>query len=678
MLILEKERDQQFPFLSFTVKMHWVHKLLILISVLTLQSCKDDDAEQTPAEHMQLTALRVGTVSLLGEEVNDAPTDQPIVMSFSVPLDTGTVPQNVLLETAEGVPLDLSFAYPDAYKTISATPKAGLTQNTHYTITIGEGIQGIQDRTFSGVEYNFTTYNPPLEVLKLTIDGVEPNQTGRIQNIDFTPEIEIHFSEPITVSDITGNVFITSTGNTIIPEIMEIRDSVMLFSLGDNVLDYYGKYRFYLSSGISYAAKDFDGYELHFYTKLDSTLKFPEITDDELLTKIQAQTFGYFWDFGHPTSGLARERNTSGNTVTIGGSGFGLMAILVGIERGFITRTEGITRIETIVNFLKNDADRFHGVWSHWLNGNTGDVIPFSSNDDGGDLVETAFMIQGLLTVRQYLDDTNPQEQAIIDNINILWNEVEWDWYRQNNQNVLYWHWSPNFGWEKNHQIKGWNEALIVYVLAASSPTHPINVDVYTEGWANSGGIVNGNSYYDITLPLGSPRGGPLFFSHYSFLGLDPRNLEDQYANYWTQNVAHSLINHAYCLDNPLSYIGYSSVSWGLTASDNHDGYSAHSPTNDLGVITPTAAISSLPYTPQESLNAIRHFYYILGDKLWGDYGFYDAFNVTEGWYASSYLAIDQGPIICMIENYRTGLLWDLFMSAPEVQNGLTTLGFTY
>lgn len=352
----------------------------------------------------------------------------------------------------------------------------------------------------------------------------------------------------------------------------------------------------------------------------------------------------------------------------------------MGIERGFVTREEGVDRLDKIITFLAEKADRFHGAWSHWLNGTTGSVIPFSANDDGGDLVETAFMVQGLLTVRQYLDPTSTQETELINKINELWHEVEWDWYTQGGQNVLYWHWSPNFGWEKNHRITGWNEALIVYVLAASSPTHSIDKEVYTRGWSRNGAMVNSSqkSYYDYTLPLRSDRGGPLFFAHYSFLGLDPRNLEDQYANYWTQNTNHTLINRAYSIENPKNYVGYGPNSWGLTASDNHQGYSAHSPDNDLGVITPTAAISSIPYTPEESLDAIRFFYYILGDRLWGEYGFYDAFNFTEGWVASSYLAIDQGPIIVMIENYRTGLLWKLFMSAPEVQNGLDKLGFTY
>jgi hypothetical protein len=289
-------------------------------------------------------------------------------------------------------------------------------------------------------------------------------------------------------------------------------------------------------------------------------------------------------------------------------------------------------------------------------------------------------MIQALFTLRQYLDPEVPAELSLINTINTLIAEVEWSWYTQGGQNVLYWHWSPNFGWQKNHAIRGWNEALIIYVLAASSETYPIDREVYEKGWARNGNMMNtsGNSYYGYQLPLRSDMGGPLFFAHYSFLGLDPRMLEDQYADYWKQNVTHTKINRAYCIDNPLRYPGYCESSWGLTASDGNAGYSAHSPNNDRGVITPTAAISSLPYTPEHSMDAIRFFYYILGDKIWGEYGFYDAYNVSANWYARSYLAIDQGPIICMIENYRSGLLWDLFMSAPEVQNGLKKLGFTY
>lgn len=458
---------------------------------------------------------------------------------------------------------------------------------------------------------------------------------------------------------------------------MQIDEKTISLSPNQTLEDY-RKYRFTISSGIeSQIGRPFDGLDLNFYTQLDSSLKFPEITDNELLTLIQQQTFKYFWDFGHPVSGLIRDRNTSGDIVTISGTGFGIMSIIVGIERNFITKAQGIERLETIINFL-GGADRFHGVWPHWLNGSTGKVVPFSTKDDGGDLVETAFLVEGLLTLRQYLSPGDTQEGALINKINTLWESVEWNWYTRNGQNLLYWHWSPNYNWEMNHIVRGYNEALSAYVLAKASPDYSITNEVYTQGWANNGAIQNGNQYYSYTLPLGEAYGGPLFYEHYSFLALDPRNLEDSYANYWNQAVNHTLINCAYCADNPKKYVGYSADCWGLTASDNHEGYNAHSPTNDLGVITPTAAISSIPYAPEQAMKAIKHFYYQLGDRLWGEYGFYDAFNVTENWWADSYLAIDQGPIIIMIENYRTGLIWDLLMSCPEVQAGLTKLGFTY
>ena len=402
-----------------------------------------------------------------------------------------------------------------------------------------------------------------------------------------------------------------------------------------------------------------------------------QLTDEKLLDLVQHQTFKYFYDFGDPVSGMARERNSSLDTVTTGGTGFGLMTMLVGMERGFITRQEGIDRIEQIVDFLEN-ADRFHGAWPHWLSGSTGKVIPFSEKDNGADLVETAYLVQGMLSVREYLRDSNPKEVELKARIDTLWQEVEWNWFTRGGEKVLYWHWSPEYEWEMNHEIRGYNETLITYVLAASSPTFPIDSMVYHEGYARNGDIVNGKEYYGIKLPLGEEMGGPLFFVQYSFLGLDPRNLEDRYANYWEQNVNQTLINRQYCIDNPKNYEGYSADCWGLTASDNQDFYSAHSPSNDLGVITPTAAISSMPYTPEYSQQAMRYFFYKLGDKLWGVYGFHDAFNMTKKWWADSYLAIDEGPIVIMIENYRSGLLWRLFMSAPEVAQGLHKLGFSF
>lgn len=416
-----------------------------------------------------------------------------------------------------------------------------------------------------------------------------------------------------------------------------------------------------------------------FVTQIDSTDKFPVIADNALLDLVQQQTFKYFWDYGHPVSGLARERSNSGpETVTTGGSGFGIMAIPVAINRGFISRSQGLARMQTIVSFLKNTAQKFHGAFPHWLNGSTGVVIPFSTKDDGADLVETSYLMAGLLAARQYFDGATAGEVNLRSDINTLWNAVEWNWFRQGSQNVLYWHWSPNYAWQMNHKIEGWNECLITYILAASSTTFGIPQIVYKEGFARNGAMQNGNTYYGYQLPLGSANGGPLFFAHYSFLGINPNGLSDTYANYQTQVTNHTKINYEYCRANPRAYFGYSNLCWGLTASDIPFGYNANEPNNDVGVIAPTAALSSFPYTPTESMNALKFFYYKLGDKIWKQYGFADAFSLKDLWYADSHLAIDQGPIIVMIENHRSGLVWNLLTSCPEIKNGMkNVLGFS-
>ena len=423
-------------------------------------------------------------------------------------------------------------------------------------------------------------------------------------------------------------------------------------------------------------------------TTLPADTPAARLSDDSLMTLVEYQTFQYFWNGAEPTSGLARERiHQDGvyplhdqNVVTTGGSGFGMMTLLVGIERGFITRDEGRARLQQMVTFLEK-ADRFHGAWPHWLDGETGKVKPFSPNDDGGDLVETAFLVQGLLSVRQYFVQGTPEEQALAEQIDRLWKGVEWDWYTKGGENVLYWHWSPNHAWAMNFPVGGYNECLVMYVLAAASPTHPIDPAVYHQGWARGGAIRSDSTYYGYALELDHYEHddapvGPLFWAHYSYLGLDPRHLTDRYANYWTLNRHHALAHLAYAIENPNNYVGYGEDSWGLTSSYSVNGYAGHRPGHDLGVISPTAALSSIPYTPEASLKAMRHFYTDLGQYIWGEYGFYDAFSETQGYYPPRYLAIDQGPIVVMIENYRSGLLWKLFMSCPEVQQGLRKLDF--
>ena len=497
-------------------------------------------------------------------------------------------------------------------------------------------------------------------------------------DVNPTSSIYLKFSDQIDQATIIDNIKIREQSGQFLA-ITPVYDGHYTIEIkGESVLKSYTKYELLIYPNLKSKSgnKILTGKTYSISTTIDLTDKFPRISDEELLDKVQSQTFRYFWDFGHPTSGMARERTTSGDVVTTGGTGFGVMAMIAAAERGFISKNDALSRIQKIVTFLDTKCTSYHGAFAHWVNGATGATYPFSQYDNGADLVETALLFQGLLTARQYFKSNDAVEIQLRTDITRLWEAIEWTWFQKGGENVLYWHWSPDYGWQMNLKITGWNESLIVYALAAASPTYPISAEVYKQGWVRNGAFANGKSYYGYTLPLGTEYGGPLFFSHYSFLGINPKDLKDQYTDYWTQNRNHTLINYTYCITNPKGYGGYSADCWGLTASDGNNGYSAHSPTNDKGVIAPTAALSSMPYTPEESMRALHFFYYKLGDKLWSDYGFVDAFNLSEQWYDNQNIAIDQGPIVVMIENYRTGLLWSLFMADPEIKDGLKKLGF--
>ena len=528
-----------------------------------------------------------------------------------------------------------------------------------------------------------TPVDPSPTPLSSTINKLDNiTATALTYNIRTGAAIKLSFNNALDKTTVSSAVTLTENGTTTVPVnyVYENNDSTVVITASaalKNLTRYSVTASMVLQSvkkGKLNTAVRFD-----FITQIDSTDKFPVISDNVLLDTIQKRTFRYFWDFGHPVSGLARERsNATPETVTSGGSGFGIMAIPVAINRNFITRAEGLARMQQIVSFLKNTAQKFHGAFPHWLNGTTGAVIPFSTKDDGADLVETSYLMAGLLTARQYFNGTATDETTLRADINTLWNAVEWSWFRQGTNNVLYWHWSPNYNWDMNVKIQGWNECLITYILAASSTTYAIPQIVYKEGFARSGAMVNNGTYYSYQLPLGAANGGPLFFAHYSFLGINPNGLNDTYANYQTQVTNHTRINYEYCKANPKSFFGYSNLCWGLTASDVPGGYNANEPNNDIGVITPTAAVSSLPYTPIESMNALKFFYYKLGDKIFKEYGFVDAFSLKDLWYANSFLAIDQGPIIIMLENYRSQLVWNLLTGCPEIKNGMkNVLGFS-
>jgi hypothetical protein len=405
-----------------------------------------------------------------------------------------------------------------------------------------------------------------------------------------------------------------------------------------------------------------------------------DLDDDALLDLVQRQTARFFWEGAHPVSGLARDRQkTTGDPandlVGIGGSGFGVMAIIVAVERGWIDRAQALRRLHRMLGFLKT-VPRFHGMFSHFINGRTGGVIPFRRKDDGADLVETTLLFQGLICAREYFVDGSPEECRLRERVDLLLGQAEWNWFTRG-ERQLYWHWSPNHGWAMNSPIQGWNECLLSFVLAAGSSTHAIDPDIYHEGFATGPGFRNGRDYYGVSLPLGMNFGGPLFFAHYSFCGLDPRGLVDRHADYFDQNARHVRINHLHCVLNPQGHLGYGPDCWGLTASHGPRGYVAHAPDKDLGVITPSAALSSLPYMPVEAMSALRGFLGRPRHRIWGRFGLVDAFCENRNWYSRTYLAINQGPIVAMIENHRTGLLWKLFMGAPDIRLGLARLGFT-
>lgn len=427
------------------------------------------------------------------------------------------------------------------------------------------------------------------------------------------------------------------------------------------------------------------------------------ISDDSLLTIVQRQTFRYFWQYAHPVSGLARERDNTvqadyywdyineaddvpnlskgsfgSEACAFGGTGMGILATIVAVNRGWIGRDTALKRLIKMVDFL-NTADRYHGIFPHFMNGTTGKTIPFGPLDDGADIVETSYLLMGLLAAKVYFKGSSKAEQYFSHRVQQIWQDANWSWFSKGGQQTLYWHWSPENDFQMNFPVYGYDEALITYIMAASSPTHAISKTLYENSWVKSASWKNGKSYYGYELPLGNfDKGGPLFFEQYTYLGINPEGLTDDHGiDYAKQTRNHTLINRAYCIENPKHYKGYGPNCWGLTAGDSYKGYVAHCPEVDLGVIQPTAALSSFPYTPKYSMQALKHFYYDLGSKIWGPYGFADGFSESKNWYATTHLAIDQGPIVVMIENYRTGLIWHLFMQIPEIQKGLKKLGFS-
>lgn len=391
---------------------------------------------------------------------------------------------------------------------------------------------------------------------------------------------------------------------------------------------------------------------------------------NRLLTEVQKDGFNYFYAFGHPVSGLPRlSLRRDPDTCAIGATGMGLFNIGVGIDRHFITRQEGVDRTLQELKFL-SQAERFHGAFPHLINGQTGKAIAFSRYDDGADIVETAFLMEGVLFAREFFSRTNAEEMEIRLLADDLWRDVEWNWFvRYDPGPYLVWHWSPKYGYKINLHITGFNECQLAYLLAMASPTHPIKPEAYWHGWEGPLYGVKRTSY-GIHLNLGnkSAPAPPLFMAHYSYLGLDPHDLWYRNKTYFDHFRDFCLVQVRYAWSKSDIYEGYGPL-WGITASDGPDGYRPFQPgKQDNGTLAPTAALSSMPYVPMQSLPCLMEMYQHNGSSLWGPIGFYDAFNPTRKWVAQAYLCIDQGPIAPMIENYRTKMCWKTFMKCPELR----------
>jgi hypothetical protein len=387
-----------------------------------------------------------------------------------------------------------------------------------------------------------------------------------------------------------------------------------------------------------------------------------------LLDEVQRAGFRFFYDDANPVSGLCREYSDQRPELcATGANGMGFFNIVVGASRGFVTRDQAARRMQKCLHFLAERVDRFHGVFPHWFNGNTGKTIPFSKLDDGGDLVETGFLAEGLLEAREYFTGDDAVETDVRTLADRLWRDIDWSWHVKDDGASAYllWHWSPNYGFGKNHHVTGFNECQIVYLLALASPTHPIPVKCYWTGWMGHDYATTRDDF-GVHVELGRGLQMPMFFTHYSYLGFDPHALSIGGKTYFDQFRDLCRIQVAYAKSESAVYKGYGPL-WGLTACKGPDGYKAFAPGRDNGTIAPTAALSSMPYDPEDSLSCLNELELHYREKLWGPFGFRDSFNLSRDWVAIDYLGIDVGPIAPMIENYRTGLCWKTFMKAPEV-----------
>jgi hypothetical protein len=410
-----------------------------------------------------------------------------------------------------------------------------------------------------------------------------------------------------------------------------------------------------------------------------STIPNTFSNSNAFLDYLQQANFDYFWYAANPANGLVPDRSTSGSACSIAAVGFGLTAIGIGIDHGWISRTQGVTRVMATLNTFLNGPQGpgtsgiigYNGWFYHFLDMNTALRSPGSELSS----IDTALLLSGILYCKQYFNGTNSNETSIRMMSDSIFNRVNWTWMAQGSQKVAM-GWQPTTGFSGFGNWIGYDEGMILYLLGMGTATNPLPASAWSY-WTS--GYIWATYYGQSFVPF-----PPLFGHEYSHCWIDFRHTADAYMNsqsstYFENSRRAALAQQSYCIANPLGWVGYDSNVWGLTASDGPSGYTARGAPpalNDDGTIAPTAAGGAMAFAPDISLPTLQYLYTNGKNALWTAYGFIDAFNQSVSWYDNAELGIDQGPIVIMIENYRTQRPWRLFMQNAEIQRGLQQAGF--
>ncbi len=418
-----------------------------------------------------------------------------------------------------------------------------------------------------------------------------------------------------------------------------------------------------------------------------AALAFPDarpaqaITTEALLDTVQHAGVMYFWNEANPANGMVKDRDTGGSVSSIAATGFGLSALCIGVDHGWLDRAAVRSRVLTTLNTFwtgpqgtaVNGMIGYKGLYYHWLDMNTAT----RTWDAELSTIDTALLMAGIIDARHYFTGSDPEEVQIRALADSIYLRCNWEFMR-NFSNGIKMGWKPGGGGFGGFgPWVGYNEAMILYILALGSPTHPIPASQWTT-WTSTYSWQTRYGYTNINFP-------PLFGHQYSHCWVDFRGLQDVFTfskgiTYFENSRRATLAQRAYCIANPSNWVAYSDSLWGLTASDDPFGYAAHGappPWSENGTITPTAGISSLPFAPEVVVPLMHNLWDNWRGTLWGPYGFTDAFNPTQSWVGQDVLGIDQGPIVMMIENYRNEAVWRRISQNEWIANGLTRAGFT-